>query len=314
MKCKGIVQEQNRRVCCWLPAANSTELCRRCYFNKVTETLDTLIREYWSGTLHPPSEILFQDSDFLQELLHPAREQALLHLFAALYQTNKIQFELLLEKLKRKTVFSILLTKRVQTHSPGPRCTMYREFLKDPTLYKSQTHCWNCWYCVAWSVKQKIPHLEDVFLKSFLLNLSYLTNASFQAAGEHVFLDLLNTFYLRGKNHLVRLFLEHCFHMLPLEDYKRFIIHMLSEPPFLHVLFDKTQNDYLPLPLRDVSVVKELVVAVKQRIKQKTDMFKEELVMRAWHPTRLFPWCLDIEELEEFGVSSADRARGRYGF
>jgi hypothetical protein len=307
-----MLQEQNRVVPCWLPATNSSQLCRRCHFNYITQTLDSLTRDYWNGSLHPDSEILFQDTEFLQELLHPAREQALLHLLAALFQTNKIQFGLLLDKLKRKTVFTILLTKRVQTHATGPRCRMCREFLKDPTLYKAQTHCWNCWACVAWSVKQNIRHLEDVFLKSFLLNLSHLTLDSFQTE-QHVFLDLLNTFELRGKYHLIRLFLDHCFHLVPLEDYKRFLVQMLSQPPFLHVLFQKTQNDYVPLPLRDAPVVVQLLQGVKQRIKEKTDLYKEELVMRTWHPSRLFPWCLDIEELEDFGISSRDRAAGRYG-
>lgn len=316
MKCKGVTREQNREISCWLPANPSSafQLCRRCHFASITQILDSLVQEYWNGVLHPHYEILFTDADFLQELLHPAREQALLNLLSALFYANKIQFSLLLEKLKQKTVFSILLTKRIQTHTTGPRCRMYREFLKDPSLYKGQTHCWNCWSCVAWSVKHKIPHLEDIFLKSFLLNLSKLNHASFQLTEEHIFLDLLNTFHLRGKDHMVRLFLDHCFHIFPLDIYKRFLAHMLSEPPFLSVMFDGTHNDFLALPLREEVVIREFRSSVKQHIKEKTDLYKEELVMRTWHPSRLFPWCLDIVELEDFGVSSTDRSLGRYHF
>jgi hypothetical protein len=314
MKCKGVVQEQNRCVPCWLPAAPSLKLCRRCHFSSITQTLDSLTQDYWSGHLHPHHESLFTDADFLQELLHPAREQALLNLFSALYQRNKIQFSLLVDKLKQTTVFSILLTKRVQTHMAGPRCSMYREFLKDPSLYKSQTHCWNCWACIAWTVKKKIPHLEDIFLKSFLQNLSRLTHQSFHATGEHVFLDLLNTFHLRGKDHLVRLFLDHCFHVFPLDDYKRFLIHMFTEPPFLHLVFEGLHTEYLPFPLRNPGSVAESYRDIKRGIKEKTDLYKEELMMRTWHPSRLFSWCLDIEEIEDFGISSADRAAGIYSF
>jgi hypothetical protein len=156
--------------------------------------------------------------------------------------------------------------------------------------------------------------LDDVFLKSFLQNLSRLTVESFHAAGEHVFLDLLNTFHLRGKDHLVRLFLDHCFHIFLLEDYKRFLLHMFTEPPFLYVFFQGLQHEYLPLPLRDAATVAEFRLGIRHSIKQKTDLYKEELIMRTWHPTRLFPWCLDIDELEDFGISSTGRVVGRYEF
>jgi len=315
MKCKGFYKEQNKEVPCWLPA-NSTspfQLCRRCNFNSITQILDSLTQDYWNGILHPPHEILFTNSEFLQELLHPARELALLNLLSALFQGNLIQFSLLLTKLKEKTVFSILLTKRIQTHLTGPRCSLYRVFLKDPTLYKSQTHCWNCWSCVAWSVKKQIPHLEDIFLKSFLLNLSHLSYPTFMSFGEPVFLDLLNTFHLRGKDHLIRLFLDHCFHMFPLDAYRAFLLHMFTQPPFLHVFFEQKHNDFLALPLRGQEIVLAFRRDIKQHIKEKTDLYKEELIMRTWHPSRLFPWCLDITELADFGISSGDCSAGRYG-
>ena len=33
---------------------------------------------------------------------------------------------------------------------------------------------------------------------------------------------------------------------------------------------------------------------------------KEELMEKTWHPRRLFPWCLDIEEWKDHEVSAAN--------
>lgn len=316
MKCQGVIQEQNKTRDCWLPASTSSSfhLCRRCHFHYITNVLDVLTQDYWQGTLHPQEELLLNNTEFLNELLHPAREQALLNLLSALFIHNKIQFHRILEKLKKHTVFPILLTKRIQSHPPGLRCGMYREFLKDKELYKGQTHCLQCWSCVTWGLKRGPSYLTDIFQKSFLQCLPWLTLDIYNKNGSRVFVDFMITLTLLGKDHIVRLFLDHCFHAFPLEEFKSLLLLFFKETPMLFVFFENKQNDYLPLPLRDEAVVLDFRRQIKQWIKQKTDLYKEELVMRTWHPSRLFPWCLDIVELEEFGVSSVDRSLGRYGF
>lgn len=316
MKCKGIIQEQNKQTECWLPASplSSLHLCRRCHFHSITNVLDYLTNQYWQGELHPEYELMLNDTDFLNELLHPAREQALLNLLSALFLHNKIQFHRVLSKLKQYTVFPILLTKRIHNHAPGIRCSMYREFLKDSSLYKAQSHCSQCWSCITWGLKRGPPYLYDIFAKSFLYNLPRFTLDVYRTNGSRVFVDFMITLQLLGKDHIVRIFLDHCFHVFPLEDFKSLFMLFMKEPLMLPVFFEKKQDDFLPLPLRDEVVRNEFRNEIKQWIKQKTDLYKEELVMRTWHPSRLFPWCLDIVELEEFGVSSTDRALGRYGF
>jgi hypothetical protein len=312
MKCKVVFQERE----CWLPASPSSsfQMCRRCHFYKITEILDCLTNDYKQGSQHPSQELFLNDLEFLQELLHPAREQALLNLLATLYNDNKIQFFHLIRKLKRKTVFSILLTKRVQTHVPGPRCKMYREVLKDKDLYNSNDLCWNCWSCISWCLKLKDGELLQKFKKSYLSQLHRLTFDIYVNTGSRVFLDCLVTFHLQGSDHLIRIFFDHIFHRFPLDVVKGILLLFFQEIPMLDIFFHNKQNEFLPLPLRDESVVTNMYKEIKRSIKEKTNLFKEELVMRTWHPSRLFPWCLDIQELEEFGVSSADRVLGRYGF
>ena len=311
MKCKVVFEERE----CWLPASPSSpfQMCRRCHFYKITEILDGLTRDYGQGRLHPSQELLLNDTEFLQELLHPAREQALLNLLGTLYRDNKVQFFHLVRKLERSTVFSILITKRVQTHVPGPRCKMYREFLKEKHIYNSNDLCWNCWSCIVWCLKLKDKDLLHKFKKSYLSQLHRLTLDIYINTGSRVFLDCLVTLHLQGDDHLVRIFIDHIFHRFPLDIVKGILLLFFQENAMLDIFFYKKQNDFLPLPLRDATVVQEFYKEIKKSIKQKTDLYKEELVMRTWHPSRLFPWCLDIGELEDFGISSTDRSLGRYG-
>ena len=316
MKCKVLFQENNQQRECWLPASSTScfQMCRRCHFYKITEILDTLTRDYRGGFLHPTNELLLNDAAFLEELLHPAREQALLNLLSSLFQENKVQFFHVIHKLKNNTVFPILITKRIQAHVPGPRCKMYREFLKDEHVFTSSDLCWNCWSCITWCLKQNNPRLLHLFRRSFLSNLNRLTLEMYINTGSRVFVDCLVSLHLLGSDHIIRLFIDYIFHHFPLEVTKSILLLFFQEPPMLYVFFQKLQNDFLPLPLRDAIVVEDFYRQIKLSIKEKTDAYKEELVMKTWHPSRLFPWCFDIQELEDFGISSRDRSLGRYEF
>lgn len=302
MLCKGFLQEGSTTRACWLPSvpSSSFQLCRRCHFYRITEMLDSLTQSYREGHLHPPFEMHLTDEIFLQELLHPAREQALLHLLAALSVKNRIQFDLLVDRLKYQSVFPILMTKRIQAHQPGPRCKMYREFVKDKKVYTSQTLCWNCWSCIAWLLKQDNQRLLEAYRQNFGLHFSRLSFETFTTTGSAIFVDLFASLFLLEKHHHLRILIDHFFRCFPLEDFKKFLLAVFQHPVFLHVFFEQKHADFLPLPLRDPIVVKEFYTAIKKGIKAKTNTYKEELVMRTWHPSRLFPWCLDIEELKDF--------------
>ena len=307
MLCQGSIQENNSSRPCWLPSQpNSLQLCRRCHFQRITHILDSLTRDYGNAILHPSFELLLNDKTFLQDLIHPAREQALLNLLSALFRQNKIQFERVVRHLRLHTLFPILITKRIQQHTPGTRCEMYRTFLKDSTLYTSPTLCWNCWSCIAWVLKQGNSRLLEMYTNTFGYYFSRLNHETFVATGPRVFLDLFVSLHWLQKDHHIRVLIQHMFHTFPLEDVKAFLLAFLQQPFLLHLYAEKKEKEFLPLPLQDDVVVKELRNQIKQSIKQRTNIYKEELVMVTWHPKRLFPWCLDIEEWKDMGVSSSN--------
>jgi hypothetical protein len=124
--------------------------------------------------------------------------------------------------------------------------------------------------------------------------------------GPPVFLDLFVSMHWLGKDHHIRILLDHMMRRFPLEDVKSFVLGFFQQPLLLSIFFEQKQNEFLPLPLRDERTVQEFRREIKRSIKNKTDTYKEELMIRTWHPKRLFPWCLDIDELADFGFSCAD--------
>lgn len=305
MLCKGILIEQNKERACWLPAQESSQfqLCRRCHFHKVTSILDSFTRNYTSGELHPPYELLLNDTTFLNELLHPAREQALLNCLSSLFIHNKIQFQHVIEKLKKQTVFSILLTKRIESHTPCSKCKFYMYCMEDPTLYTSKHSCWNCWSCLSLLLRRKKPHLIQQFSDSFLFKYRLLTAEVFQEVGSTVIADIFASLHFLEKRNMLKIWIEWLLMILPLEEFKRFLLVFLQQP-CMHLFFIQGQEiEILPLPFQVETVVQEYKQVIKKSMKQRMNILRQDLVEKTWHPRRLFPWCLDIEEWKDFGVS-----------
>jgi hypothetical protein len=310
MLCRGSVQEPSGRKSCWLPADpfSKYQLCRRCHFHKITDTMDHLTQDYRNGSLHPCDEPCLRESWFLEDMLHPGREQALLNLLSALFSNNKIMFFLLLDRFKKKSVFSILLTKRIQAHTPGTRCCMYRRCFQESGLYNAETLPWNCWPCISWILHHTELPLHQIFQREYTWGLRRLTHPVFLQTGPQVFISLLSTFQLRGMEAELRLFFLHCLFAFPLEEVKQFVLLAFQDPLLLPSVFSGS-IPYLPVPLQDEGFQKTLYLQWKTRQKERIDALKCELVEKTWHPKRLFRWCLDVEELVEFGFTGSNDER-----
>jgi hypothetical protein len=302
MLCHGVVHEVRGPKSCWLPAERGSQfqLCRRCHFNRVTEILDQLTRVYGEGQLHPSNELLLNDASFLNELLHPAREQALMSLLASLFRKNQIQFFHVITKLAEKSVFSILITNRIVSHSPGTRCEMYRTLLRHTSLYMGEKLCSRCWPCLAWMAKQREDRFQRLLKGGFGLVLWKLSPTLYREIGDAVFVDLCASFLVRGNSHSLYLFLAQCLSHLPFEDVLQFCTVLVKDPCFFSLVLGGSLDDVFPAPLRDKEILKSLQKSVRGSIKQKTDVYKEDLMIKTWHPSRLFSWCFDLEELADF--------------
>ena len=302
MLCRGVVQEARGPKSCWLPAdrTSSFQLCRRCHFHRVTEILDQLTDNYRQGVLHPPNELLLSSREFLNDLLHPAREQALLNLLVALHRYNKVQFVHVLQTLKERSVFCILIAKKVETHRPGQRCAVYRDLLKEPTLWTSDANCFFCWDCLAWSMRQRDPQIFPKLEKSIPTALSKLTIDLYTATGPKPYVEFCVAASLSGRDWYAIAFLDAVFHLLPLEAVKGFLTCLVQEAPYRERLLCQTDLTSIPLPLREPEVLLPMRKEIYKRIKQETNRYKEDLMIKTWHPDRLFSWCFDLDDLKDF--------------
>lgn len=298
MICQGFIQEQNHRKACWLPADQRYpfQLCRRCYFVKITEMVDTLTHEYELGILHPKHELYLTYPQFQEELLHPAREQAFLQLLSTLYNKNRIQYLNLKNKYEDKNTFWILMKKRIEMHAPGVRCKMYREFLNA----RCRTMQWSCWHCICWSLRQNKKELIDHYVGNFVRAVLGVKESTVLQYGHGLFADCLNQLYLHKYEDILRLVIHHFFLTLELETVKRILSFFLQQPPGLSIVFEKKEKEYFPEALCHSSIVQEWKMEVKRSIKTRTNQYKEELMEKTWHPDRLFTWCFDIQELKDF--------------
>jgi hypothetical protein len=48
-----------------------------------------------------------------------------------------------------------------------------------------------------------------------------------------------------------------------------------------------------------LSPVGPLRTSYREFLRERIDVYKEELIIRTWHPSRFMKWCMDIEELAE---------------
>lgn len=295
MLCKGTVQEASGKKSCWLPADHFERhgLCRRCLFYTYTEWLDGLRGDH-------PYLAAIQDRSFLEACLHPGRQQSLLATLTHLLRTDSHQFQIFLQRLQRLPEFPIVLSKHFDTHIGGPRCHLYQTLLKQGIL-NPKSICKSCWNCISLCIRN--ARCMETFPLFFLQVLQTLTRATYLRMPPQHLNHCLEALYLQGKDHYCRLVLDHLARILSLEEQQEFAVQLLKKEPFIQKVFTGTLIDlYPPSFLTEV-----FLQSLKQRIyraqKNRQDIFKEELMARTWHPSRLFTWCFDLDELKEFDDS-----------
>lgn len=292
MLCKGTVPEPSGKKSCWLPADpfEPHGLCRRCLFHAHTDWLDGL-----RGS--NPRYAILNDRSFVLACLHPARQQALIATLTHLFQTDKQVYQTFLSKLQAISEFSLVLSKRFDGHSAGPRCSLYQNLLTQK-VFSSPSICKSCWKCITWCIQTNT--CMETFPLQFLERLRTLSAQVYLRDSPNIYFLCLEALHLKGKDHYCRLFLDHLTRIVSLEQRQEFAIQLLCKEPFLQTVFLGTLSDLFPQSFLTESFLRHLKQQVYRAQKNRCDQYKEELMMRTWHPSRLFSWCFDLEELKDF--------------
>lgn len=290
--CTNQILEFNTTTPCWLPVnpVSPFQLCTRCDFYKVEEILKDISSH---------SEIL-RNPAFSTLCLERNHRINLLHALTHLYDTKHSQFKPFLQSVSTDHFLNDL-NHQIYTHGPSNRCTFYQHILKTRELGREVHYTdlpWNCWSCLAFLHRQKdCLGAYQAFTNGVVRNKLKCPENSKQ-----YILDAMTSMILKGKAHTARLVFDRF--RTTLRDEKKAqeaIVEFLTQPAFVSTLFLESHNEFIPYMWKDKLTMKVLQKEALKAIRKRNWIFKEDLMIKTWHPDRLFPWCFDIEELKDFG-------------
>jgi hypothetical protein len=289
--CTNQIKEFNTITACWLPVNPSSpfQLCSRCDFYKT-------------------EEILKEVSSHLEILTNPAfsalcslpnHRITLINALVELHEAKHSQFEPFLKSVSTDS-FQNDLHHQIHTHSPSNRCALYQHILKTRQFDRDLRYTdlpWNCWPCLAFLHRQKdCLGYHHAFTKGVLRNKLNCSEIS-----KPFVLDAMTSMTLRGKAHTARLVFERF--RITLRNEKKAqeaLVEFLTQPALISSLFLEPFIDIVPYTWNDTLTRKVLQKEALKAVRKRNWVFKEDLMIKTWHPDRLFPWCLDIQELKDF--------------
>lgn len=276
---------------CWLPVNPTSpfQLCTRCDFYKVEEILKDPCSH---------SEILHSRS-FCLLCLMPNHRNTLLNALVTLHEKRFSLFAEFVTSLATEE-FQNNLNHQIYTHFPSNRCSFYQYILKTRKLNRDTRYTdlpWNCWSCLAFIHKQKdCLGSHEAFTRGILRN-----KLSCPERSKDSILDAMTSMTLRGKAHTARLTFEHFRSSLKDEQKaQEALVEFLTQPAFLSSHFLEASIDFVPYTWKDKLTTNYLQKEGLKAVRKRNWVFKEDLMIKTWHPDRLFPWCFDIEELKDF--------------
>ena len=291
MICQNQILELNSKRQCWLPINPSSQfqLCSRCEFYKVEEILkdkDELVK--------------FVEKPFFQELCKDNGHKAsTLHALLWLQQEKHSEFEAFFHAVSTEA-FTRVLHHDMHIHSPCSRCSFYQYIFKTRELQYPISYSevpWNCWQCLSFILRQKsMLGYYRAFSNGLIRNkLRYPERNLNEALESMISLDL------NHKSHAARLVFEQIrrgFH--DDEKSKEFLVRFLTQPATVSSVFNKRASEYIPELYRKDLTESFLQKEVLKAVRKRNWVFKEDLMIKTWHPDRLFLWCFDIEEMKDF--------------
>ena len=290
MTCANKRIEHNLERDCWLPInpLSPFSLCSRCDYERVEELLqkpESL--EFWC-----------LDRGFLSLLTKKRHQDSLLNALAKLCEQEYAFFPKVYEILASSS-FEVALAHGIYTHKPSSRCKLYLYAFKQMKKNHQLVHTdlpWKCWPCLTKILRTKSIHAYRPFINGLIRNIAQEP----QTVPEYI-VDILVTLNLLGKDHAVRLVFDNYRRAVSNEDIaKNLLAEFLGKPCMIDKLFQNTCVDYIPFEWQSDTFMGFLRKKALSSVKAHNYVFKEDLMIKTWAPHRLFAWCLDLDDLNDF--------------
>ena len=286
MSCKNILQEKNKSKPCWLPADRSSHFafCRRCHLQEVSLILDRMICDLLEGNV-PNDMSMFEHSFFPAELLHGCREQSFLSLLACLYKLDSKLLDKILALYSDARLLQRIqdiLTQNFKQHNDSTRCGFYRYILRKYPQFISVSHI-RCWMCANWYLESGAPETCQNRVMMGMIMDTVITP------------DLIKRYQSVYPYYIASLISKKCEHYIPelmkniesnlsLEDFKKKLFNNAVMLP--HYFHEKVPKELIGEQTKD---------DVYGFLKKRCAIYKDELEMYAWHPSRVKNWCLESD-------------------
>jgi len=287
MTCTGKILVNGNKQPCWLPQDKNSpwSLCRRCIFNKITQTLDHIQERAKANTLtHDLLQPLWSQN-FQDYMLHPAREQTMISTLNLLFKDKKIGYPFLMNQLKNfesNSLFKMMIQRNIRFHAPGDRCKFFQKL---NTTDICPDVCWSCMgYILKSSNNQEI--LNTISKKFYKISLPIYLKYN-----ETVFIDILETLEWRKEIEFKNLYewLYVLLQSVSPESANRFEVNVFSQPALFSRYF-LSKDTHSP----------ECSQLIHSKIHEKITermVFKEELLEITWHPDYFMRFCLGDSDL-----------------
>ena len=113
-------------------------------------------------------------------------------------------------------------------------------------------------------------------------------------------LDCMVSLHLHNKDHAARLLFDRLRRSIGDPKAKDLLVEFFKSPATISLVFTAAASEFIPSSWKNDLTSCFLLKEALKFVKKRNYVFKEDLIIKTWHPDRLFPWCLDIEELKDF--------------
>ena len=176
----------------------------------------------------------------------------------------------------------------------------------DPQSYPSCPHCFARMADKFFVMKN---HREGELPGKFLQLARFYTVGSQAALWQEGIVRILEVFMQQKKLHLLNWeqLGEALQQSIPnQENFSEMIQQMLQLPSCFEYIYDNSLDARIRTLFEIWSGETLNPSYVKKVLKKRTNIYKEDLMIKTWHPRRLVKWCLDLEDLSDFDLNELE--------
>jgi len=267
-QCKGY------KKVCWI---SSDTLCGSCQSECNKDIINTLIDSINNNVFSQLTQQSITDRIVL------FNDNTLDRILGAAYLHARTLFKEYIHHITQTPKLKAAFFIRIMNHLPGELCSVYSWGLRNHILMSYPTNCIHCVsHTLTYSPCQK-------YMNNIQMMLGNITSPLYSDFIQKL---LTKTYALKDGSKYIRHFI-----VANIEAGSEFVPNLLKYVSAQCIHTGVVHPYILADVLKNGSTGEKNVIY--SYLKARTNIFKEELIIKTWHPSRLFAWCLDIQDIND---------------